>query len=145
MTPAERAELDAIARNLEALGLPRSAGRIQALLVPKRPDQRTCPMQEERGGALRAIPWDLAAVLYRVYAADGHGGQSLERLAERGGFGRRELGMLAVGTYGAAGSGVVRGYERRMPLLDIYELARESVNVERSQKPKPDSSGRGDS
>ena len=37
------------------------------------------------------IPWWLAKIAYKYYS-DEHGiGQSLERLAERGGFGRQEL------------------------------------------------------
>lgn len=38
-----------------------------------------------------AIPWGLAEILYPAYGHD----QSLERLAERGGFGRGELGQSA--------------------------------------------------
>lgn len=38
-----------------------------------------------------AIPWWLAEVAYEYYAAKYGTQQSLERLAERGGFGRDEL------------------------------------------------------
>lgn len=40
------------------------------------------------------IPWSEAEIAYRTYADLGHGSQSLERLAERGGFGRWEFAML---------------------------------------------------
>ena len=41
------------------------------------------------------IPWWLAEEAYSFYASLYGSGQSLERLAERGGFGRRELlGLL---------------------------------------------------
>lgn len=41
------------------------------------------------------IPWWLAEVAYEYYAAKFGTQQSLERLAERGGFGREELvGLL---------------------------------------------------
>ena len=40
------------------------------------------------------IPWSLAEQAYKVYAARYGRGQSLERLAERGGFGLAELGDL---------------------------------------------------
>jgi hypothetical protein len=83
---------------------------------------------QDNAGSMQAIPWGLAERLYAVYAADGHGSQSLERLAERGGFGRGELGMLAVGTYGS-GRGVVRGYADRMPLLDLYVAAKGRTNA----------------
>jgi hypothetical protein len=37
------------------------------------------------------IPWWLAEEAYKVYSRREGAGQSLERLAERGGFGREEL------------------------------------------------------
>jgi len=38
-----------------------------------------------------AIPWWLAEIAYEEYSRVYSNGQSLERLAERGGFGRTEL------------------------------------------------------
>jgi hypothetical protein len=38
-----------------------------------------------------SIPWWLAEEAYKVYSAHFGNDQSLERLAERGGFGREEL------------------------------------------------------
>ena len=40
------------------------------------------------------IPWWLAEIAYAQYAKLGHGAQSIERIAERGGFGREELVKL---------------------------------------------------
>lgn len=37
------------------------------------------------------VPWGIAAEAYKVYAKKYRNGQSLERLAERGGFGWSEL------------------------------------------------------
>jgi len=60
-------------------------------------DNRPFPIQG--GGAGRArygpctIPWWLAEVAYAYYNSRWPG-QTLERLAERGGFGRNELVML---------------------------------------------------
>lgn len=57
------------------------------------------PIQMEIQGRLRLpatqIPWWLAEVAYKYYVELYGGQQSLERLAERGGFGREELlGLL---------------------------------------------------
>lgn len=71
------------------------------------------PIQDEdfaigaANGDLRAkleagwIPWTLALVAYRVYCKHGHGSQTLERLAERGGFGWFELVALLQGDFSA--------------------------------------------
>jgi len=54
-------------------------------------DTRPFPIQIERGGDGSTIPWWLAEVAYKSYARCFGRDQSLERLAERGGFGRDEL------------------------------------------------------
>jgi hypothetical protein len=65
-------------------------------------DNRPFPIQggnetEKRGQQSRyryapcTVPWWLAEVAYESYVKSGGRGQSLERLAERGGFGRYEL------------------------------------------------------
>lgn len=46
-----------------------------------------------------AIPWAVAEVAYREYSRRYINGQSLERLAERGGFGWYELAMLLCGEH----------------------------------------------
>ena len=46
------------------------------------------------------IPWWLAEEAYKRYVKEGGRGQSLERLAERGGFGREELVYLIRGRWG---------------------------------------------
>jgi len=64
-------------------------------------DIRPFPIQAEPGylgnqeiGRRSAIPWWLAEVAYEHYVKMFGHIQSLERLAERGGFGREELLML---------------------------------------------------
>lgn len=46
-----------------------------------------------------AIPWAAAEQAYREYVKHGGAGQSLERLAERGGFGLQEWACLYHGHY----------------------------------------------
>lgn len=62
---------------------------------PSDDDNRPFPIQ----GTLRSqgnfqpctIPWWLAEIAYKHYVKLYGGGQSLERMAQRGGFGRTEL------------------------------------------------------
>lgn len=56
-------------------------------------EQKTFPIQSHRGAKPHPlkIPWDLAELAYSVYSAQYGRGQSLERLAERGGFGPGEM------------------------------------------------------
>lgn len=117
MTPAQEVELLRLADRVEKFGLKRTATEMRALLEPV-DDERPCPIQD-RSGQLRAIPWGLAEILYPAYGC----GQTLERLAERGGFGRGELGMLAADCYSGSAD---RSWPRlaRMPLLDLYEAAK---------------------
>jgi hypothetical protein len=60
-------------------------------------DNRLFPIQGGIEGrqqfAPSAIPWWLAEIAYEYYKLRWPG-QTLERIAERGGFGRRELVML---------------------------------------------------
>lgn len=114
--PAIYAELRVVANELEAIGWRRRAARIRALLDRGVPDERPFPVQHS--GEVRAIPWGLAELLHPAYGHD----QTLERLAERSGFGRGELGMLAVGMYGD-GRRITRGFQRSFPLLDLYASA----------------------
>ena len=46
-----------------------------------------------RGGSLKSIPWSVAEMVYAGYARAYPGGQSLETLARRGGFGLYELDL----------------------------------------------------
>jgi hypothetical protein len=59
-----------------------------------KPDQRRFPIQ--RAGTLPAgsVPWSLAETAYAGYAAEHGTDQSLERLAERGGFCWAEFGYF---------------------------------------------------
>jgi hypothetical protein len=92
---------------------------VRSLLGEQPDDERPCPVQSRDG--VRAIPWGLAEILYPAY---GHR-QTLERMAERGGFGRMELGALAVDGYDSMGnSGERPGHLPRWPLLDLYDMAR---------------------
>lgn len=116
MTPHEQSEILAVAADLDRFEMRRSAKRLRALLTPV-DDERPCPIQD-RSGQTRAIPWGLAEILYPAY---GHG-QTLDGLAERGGFGRGELGMLAADCYSNPDG--TRPRLRRMPLLDLYDMAR---------------------
>src|SRR5690606_9962744 len=57
------------------------------------------PIQAERGAKPHPmkIPWSVAERAYSVYAARYGKGQSLERMAERGGFGPGEMDMFLPG------------------------------------------------
>lgn len=118
MTPREQHEIEAVARVLDSYGLGRNAARLRALSEPF-DDERPCAIQDG-AGQTRAIPWGLAEILYPAY---GHA-QTLERLHERGGFGRLELGLLAVDGYSANGESQIRPRLRRMPLLELYDMAK---------------------
>lgn len=54
------------------------------------------PIQESDGYPAGFVPWAIAAQAYKVYAVR-HGDQSLEQLAQRGGFGWLELAALLDG------------------------------------------------
>ncbi len=55
-------------------------------------DTRPFPIQQDgRNKAACTIPWWLAEIAYQYYSSQYGKGQSLERLAERHGFGRNEL------------------------------------------------------
>lgn len=113
MTPAEQMEVEAVARDLDRFGLKRNAARLRALLGALPDDERPCPVQDDQR-RVRAIPWGLAEILYPAYGS----GQSLEELARRGGFGRMELGRLAVDSYTDKVPRIAR-----WPLLDLYDMA----------------------
>lgn len=76
--------------------------------------ERMFPIQAQDKLPASSIPWWLAEEAYAQYSHHYGTGQTLERLAERGGFGRIEfLDLLA----GGDGTGVtltrVRGRRRR--------------------------------
>lgn len=64
-----------------------------AVNEPTIPPPRTFPIQSERGAAPHPIriSWETAELAYSVYSGMYGRGQSLERLAERGGFGPSEM------------------------------------------------------
>lgn len=45
------------------------------------------------------VPWHVHLAAWNGYAAAGHGGQSAERIAERGGFSYREIQCAIEGHY----------------------------------------------
>lgn len=56
--------------------------------------KKTFPIQSPihvRGMGQLTIPWHIAEEAYKEYILQGGRGQSLERLAERGGFGWEEI------------------------------------------------------
>ena len=57
-------------------------------------DTRPFPVQGDVNQKPSTIPWWLAEIAYQHYVAIFGREQNLERLAERGGFGRWELLML---------------------------------------------------
>lgn len=116
MTPHEQAEILGVAEGLDRFEMKRSSARLRALLAPVE-DERPCPIQDH-SGQTRAIPWGLAEILYPAYGS----GQTLEELANRGGFERAELGLLAADCYISPDGR--RPRLRRMPLLDLYDMAR---------------------
>lgn len=44
-----------------------------------------------------SIPWEVHVRVWQVYAALGHGSQSAQRIAERGGFGHAEVIRMLAG------------------------------------------------
>jgi len=62
-------------------------------------DSRPFPILSEHDGEHKGcvIPWWLAEIAYKEYANQFGNGQTLERIAERGGFGRKELVSLLAG------------------------------------------------
>lgn len=114
--PARDHELLLIADDLERFAMRRTAERIRALVSkPPAVEERPFPVQDhEAGNRFLGIPWGLAEILYPAYGHD----QTLERMGERGGFSRAELGALAADCYTRG-----RPRLRRPPLLDLYELA----------------------
>jgi hypothetical protein len=72
--------------------------QLDDVLASTHDDTRPFPIQAgwhkgDRRGRYKGstIPWWLAEEAYKVYSAHFGNDQSLERLAERGGFGREEL------------------------------------------------------
>jgi hypothetical protein len=50
-----------------------------------------------KGHAAGTVPWNVHEQAWQQYAALGHGRQSVERIAERGGFGYDEIACLLAG------------------------------------------------
>ena len=109
------AEVLRVADEIERLGASKHAARLRLAAVDGDDPDRTAPVQEPVCGEVRCIPWGLHELVHTAYGHD----QTAQRLAERGGFGRAEIGMLSVGMYGSiggradrAGRGFERSYRR---------------------------------
>lgn len=116
-------EVLAVADEIERLGHPKRAARLRLAAVDGADPDRTAPVQEPSGGTVLQVPWGLHVLMHTAYASD----QTAERMAERGGFGRGEIGALSVGMYGSLGRGsklrADRGFEGSYPLLGLYRIA----------------------
>lgn len=57
---------------------------------------RRAPVQvrQYRGDSAPSVPWAVHVRAWQAYAALGHGDQSAERIAERGGFGWQEMVLM---------------------------------------------------
>lgn len=65
------------------------------------PLARVAPVQGEwKGRPAGTVPWAVHLQAFEVYRARLGGGQTAERIAERGGFSYRELQCLLAGHYG---------------------------------------------
>lgn len=67
--------------------------RLRRELAETKRAAKTFPIQLQRGARAHptSIPWEVADLAFSVYAAQYGTGQSLERLAERGGFSPSEM------------------------------------------------------
>ena len=72
---------------------------MERLKSVKRTTEKMFPIQTQRGAVPHplSIPWSIAELAYSVYAANYGKGQSLEYLAQRGGFGPGEMDMFLPG------------------------------------------------
>lgn len=61
--------------------------------------------RQEHEHWLQWIPWAIAKQAYKEYVRRGHGDQSLERVAERGGFSPEEIDALLASDYTPFGVG----------------------------------------
>jgi hypothetical protein len=92
--------------------------------------ERAFPLQYQRDHAPHpsTIPWSVAELAYSVYAGRYGTGQSLERLAQRGGFGPGEMDLLLPGWRERVGEVVeLRGEVQR--LAGLLEKARRALAV----------------
>lgn len=85
-------------------------------------DTQPFPIQSEHDGKHRGttIPWWLAEIAYRQYAHDFGTDQSLERLAERGGFSREELVTLLRGLNLVGNASCLCPHKRVSPLCRVH-------------------------
>lgn len=73
---------------------------VEPTVAPGERGARRAPVQGDRPvRAAGTVPWATHLLAWEGYAAAGHGSQSAERVAERGGFGYRELQCALAGHY----------------------------------------------
>lgn len=88
---------------------------------------RMFPMQ---GGP--DIPWWLAEVIYAGYSTAHGTGQSLERLAERGGFGWSEVPIF----WSGIGPGIRLGQAPREAMDEAFNAAMDRLGAEVAHAPR---------
>ena len=54
-------------------------------------DEKQFPIQRDRDNPASSVPWWLAKEAWKFYDSEFRTGQSIERMAQRGGFSRDEL------------------------------------------------------
>lgn len=93
-------------------------------------DERTFPLQYQRDHAPHpsTIPWSVAELAYSVYAGRYGTSQSLERLAQRGGFGPGEMDLLLPGWRERVGE-VVELRAEVQRIAGLLEKARRALAV----------------
>jgi len=95
--------LELVEKKVDALPPAIAPGERSGSLI----DEKWFPIQGETIGRTRRasgrVPWGVAAKAYESYARRYGASQSLERLAERGGFGWSELAWLLAGAPECAG------------------------------------------
>lgn len=61
--------------------------------------ERRAVVQESKQGPRGTVPWSTHLLAWEYYRAAGHGSQSAERIAARGGFSYREMQCALAGHY----------------------------------------------
>jgi hypothetical protein len=83
-------------------------------------EQRRAPVQGDGrigGRPAGTVPWSTHLLAWQGYDAAGHGDQSAERIAQRGGFSYRELQCAIAGHYNE----LMHGCEKAHPVPDGWK------------------------
>jgi len=108
--------------------------------MPGMSEERLFPLLFERGATPHAmkIPWSVAEKAYCVYVSRYGPGQSLQRLAERGGFGHREMDDLyppwrdetsEIHALRERLAAAEQDLERERPFIAAYREARDRIRA----------------